>query len=80
VRSDDELRTGFPEERRPGGGIEFLLREERDEVLVTEFVLRAEVFDMPLAVGAVHVFFVPFVVMGRHGIETQCMNRPNLAS
>jgi len=40
---DDEFRARLPEERRPNGRIEFLLGKERDEILVSEFVLRAEV-------------------------------------
>ena len=37
--------------------------------LTIQLVRRAEVFGVPFAVGAIHVFFIPFVVVGGHGVD-----------
>lgn len=72
--------AGTLEEGDPLLGVILFGLEERDEVLVPEFVLRAVVFGMPLdALGVlVHMPLVPFAAMSGNGIEAPVNEDPEL--
>src|SRR3546814_6481968 len=69
---DDVFRAGVGEEFHPGGGIELLRLEHRDEVLVAELRLRPVRLEVVLVGGVarhVHVARIPFVRERGHRSE-----------
>src|SRR5579859_6090560 len=69
---DDVFCASFLEEAGPGGGIEMLGFEERNEIFVAEFILRAVSRDMVFkfpGFGPVHFAGIPFGAEGGNGVN-----------
>ena len=66
---DDVFRAGLLKQVCPFIRVKFFAGEQRDEILVAEFLLRPEMFRVPFLIRGIHVFLIPLVVIRGDGID-----------